>query len=220
MIEPKQIIRSNRKTIALVVNANGELIVRAPHIASTMAINLFVAEKQNWISKKMNNVATFDEKYSSITMSTGDVVPFVGEDYIVESCDTQEVVFDDKVIRVPNLENSKDILVDFLKKQALIIILERVERYSKLMGVQAKSTRITDAVCRWGSCSQNNSLNFAWRLVMCPISVIDYVVVHELSHIDYKNHSQQFWVRVRTVLPNFENEQNWLKANRKIMEIL
>ena len=55
---------------------------------------------------------------------------------------------------------------------------------------------------------------------MCPISVIDYVVVHELSHIDYKNHSKQFWVRVRTVLPKFESEQNWLKANRKIMEIL
>ena len=49
---------------------------------------------------------------------------------------------------------------------------------------------------------------------------IDYVVVHELSHIDYKNHSKQFWVRVRTVLPKFELEQNWLKANRKIMEIL
>lgn len=52
MIEPKQIIRSNRKTIALVVNTNGELIVRAPHITSTMEINSFVAEKQGWISKK------------------------------------------------------------------------------------------------------------------------------------------------------------------------
>lgn len=220
MIEPKQIIRSNRKTIALVVNTNGELIVRAPHIASNMEIDSFVAEKQGWISKKINSVATFDEKYSSITMSTGDVVPFVGEDYIVELCDTQEIVFDDKVIKLPNSEQSKDVLTEYLKKQALFIISERVERYSRLMGVQATSIKITDAKHRWGSCSQNNSLNFAWRLVMCPISVIDYVVVHELSHIDYKNHSKQFWVRVRTVLPKFELEQNWLKANRKIIEIL
>ncbi|MBR3917952.1 MAG: M48 family metallopeptidase [Clostridia bacterium] len=220
MIEPKQIIRSNRKTIALVVNTNGELIVRAPHIASTMEINSFVAEKQGWISKKINSVATFDEKYSSITMSTGDVVPFVGEDYIVELCETQDVAFDGKVIKLPNSEHSKDVLTEYLKKQALFIISERVERYSKLMGVQANSIKITDAKHRWGSCSQNNSLNFAWRLVMCPMSVIDYVVVHELSHIDYKNHSKQFWVRVRTVLPKFELEQNWLKANRKIMEII
>ena len=220
MIEPKQIIRSNRKTIALVVNTNGELIVRAPHIPSTMEINSFVAEKQGWISKKMKSVATFDEKYSSITMSTGDVVPFAGEDYIVELCETQEVVFDGKVIKLPISEQSKDVLIEYLKKQALFIISDRVERYSKLMGVQATSIKITDAKHRWGSCSQNNSLNFAWRLVMCPISVIDYVVVHELSHIDYKNHSKQFWVRVRTVLPMYELEQNWLKNNRKIIEII
>jgi predicted metal-dependent hydrolase len=62
-------------------------------------------------------------------------------------------------------------------------------------------------------------LQFSWKLVMCPLSVIDYVVVHELSHIVYKNHNDLFWARVKTVFPNFKEPQNWLKLNRKMMEI-
>lgn len=56
--------------------------------------------------------------------------------------------------------------------------------------------------------------------IMCPLSVIDYVVVHELSHITYKNHSPAFWARVKTVLPTYEDDQEWLKVNKKLMEII
>lgn len=62
--------------------------------------------------------------------------------------------------------------------------------------------------------------NFAWRLVMCPQSVIDYVVVHELSHITYKDHSAKFWTRVATIMPNYKEAQDWLRLNRKLMEVI
>lgn len=55
---------------------------------------------------------------------------------------------------------------------------------------------------------------------MCPLYVIDYVVVHELSHITYKDHSSAFWTRVRTVYPKYEDSQEWLKVNKKLMEII
>ena len=55
---------------------------------------------------------------------------------------------------------------------------------------------------------------------MCPVAAIDYIVVHELSHIKYKNHRAEFWARVKTVLPNYKEQQDWLKLNRKLMEIL
>ena len=82
------------------------------------------------------------------------------------------------------------------------------------------TVKLSEAKARWGSCSTKNNLNFSWRLVMCPLSVIDYVAVHELSHITYKNHSPAFWARVKTVLPTYEDDQEWLKANRKLMEII
>lgn len=92
--------------------------------------------------------------------------------------------------------------------------------YSNVMGVTPGIIKLSEAKARWGSCSTKNNLNFAWRLVMCPLSVIDYVVVHELSHITYKNHSPAFWARVKTVLPTYEDAQEWLRINKKLMEII
>ena len=70
---------------------------------------------------------------------------------------------------------------------------------------------ITGAMKRWGSCSSKGNLNFAWRLVMAPIDIIDYVVVHELSHIVHRNHSKRFWEQVETIFPDYKIKRKWLK---------
>lgn len=220
MIEPKQIIRTKRKSIALVVNSEGELIVRAPYVVSNAEIMGFVEKKQGWLKKKCSAVKVFDEKHSPITMSDGDTVVYLGNDYMVDVCDIVNITLDGTQILVPAKANSKQILLDWYKKKAISLFIERVDCYSKTMGVSPNVVKITEAKTRWGSCSQNNNLNFAWRLVMCPIPVIDYVVVHELSHITYKNHNKEYWTRVKTVLPNYKEQQEWLKTNRKLMEII
>jgi len=221
VIEPKQIIRSGRKTIALVVNSFGDLIVRAPHIVSNVEIMNFVTKKQGWIKKKAKSISIFDEEYTPITMATGDTLLFLGDNYSIEVSDVECVFIDGKIIFVPDsLGDPREMLVRWLKEQALTIINERVDRFSKLMGVFPSALKITDAKARWGSCGQNNNLNFAWRLIMCHISVIDYVVVHELSHIDFKNHNKQFWIRVKTTLPQYQEEQNWLNINKKLMQTI
>jgi predicted metal-dependent hydrolase len=153
-------------------------------------------------------------------MATGDTLLFLGENYNVELFEGKDILLESKTIFVPSVVNSKEVLINWLKKQALTVFTERVERYSSIMGVTALSIKITEAKSRWGSCSVKNNLNFAWRLVLCPLPVIDYVVVHELSHIEYKNHSKKFWIKVRTVLPKYQEEQNWLKANKRVMEII
>lgn len=113
-----------------------------------------------------------------------------------------------------------DALTTWLKEQAMQIISERVALYANIMGITPGMVKLSAAKARWCSCSTKNNLNFTWRLIMCPLSVIDYVVVHELSHITYKNHSPAFWARVKTVLPSYEDDQEWLKVNRKLMEII
>lgn len=181
----------------------------------------FVTEKQSWIKKKTESISNFDEKYTAITMAIGDTLLFLGNDYSIEVGDVEHVFIDGKIIFVPDsIGNPQEILVKWLKEQAMTMINERVDRFSKMMGVFPSIVKITEAKARWGSCSQNNNLNFAWRLIMCPVSVIDYVVVHELSHIDFKNHSKQFWIRVKTTLPKYQEEQNWLDANKKIMQVI
>ena len=70
------------------------------------------------------------------------------------------------------------------------------------------------------SCSFCNNINFAWRLIMCPQEVIDYIVVHELCHIKNKSHNRAFWESVADVMPDYKKQEKWLKTNRRLMRIL
>ena len=71
--------------------------------------------------------------------------------------------------------------------------------------------KFNNAQKRWASCSPKNNLNFSWRLIMAPIGVVDYVVVHELVHLEEKNHSKEFWRKVKVLLPQYERYERWLK---------
>ena len=101
MIMPKEIIRSKRKSIALVVNSQGELIVRAPYYAPKAAIIGFVKEKQNWLEQKCLAMKEANNSFQPITMNQGDVVKFLGEDYVVNLCVIREIVFNGIYIEVP-----------------------------------------------------------------------------------------------------------------------
>lgn len=221
MIEPTEIIRSKRKSIALVVNNKGELIVRAPFYVSEQKIMDFVLCKQKWIESKILKVQKFDEKYSEITMSDGDFIFFLGDKYPINlKNDINTVFLDSDKIYVPDTDSSKELLADWLKEQALTVISQRVKKYESVMQVCCNSVKISNAKSRWGCCTSSNNVNFTWRLIMCPLTVIDYVVVHELSHITHKNHSRLFWCRVESFLPLYRQEENWLKQNSKLMDII
>jgi predicted metal-dependent hydrolase len=87
------------------------------------------------------------------------------------------------------------------------------------MGLTCRSVRITDAKERWGSCNAAGSLNFAWRLVMAPPPVIDYVIVHELAHLVEMNHSQRFWGLVGRILPDYAVRRKWLRENEHLLTL-
>lgn len=108
--------------------------------------------------------------------------------------------------------------------QGKIIFPERAAHYDPLVAKAAESAgrpkigpinRITirNQKTRWGSCSGKGNLNFNWRLLMAPIEVLDYVVVHELCHLVYMNHSREFWQMVEQILPEAGQYRKWLKNN-------
>jgi hypothetical protein len=96
------------------------------------------------------------------------------------------------------------------RQQASRVISERVTGYAAQNGFSYQRVNITGARTRWGSCSARGSLNFTWRLVMAPIRVIDYVVVHELVHLKHKNHSKAFWDEVKRLMPEYQQQIKWL----------
>ena len=99
-----------------------------------------------------------------------------------------------------------------LRKQAAEYIGQRVDYYSRLMGVTPTGVKITGAQKRFGSCSSRNSLCFSWRLMQYPQQAIDYVVVHELAHIRHPNHSPAFYAFVKQIMPDYKERQALLRV--------
>ena len=105
----------------------------------------------------------------------------------------------------------------FYKKACRKVILERLNHYQPQIKIKYKDVTIEQNDKRWGSCSSRASLNFNYRLLMAPIEVIDYIVVHEMCHMDYMDHSKEYWHRVKEVMPEYLKYENWLKDNGKYL---
>ena len=77
--------------------------------------------------------------------------------------------------------------------------------------------RLSGARTRWGSCSSRGVISLNWRLVMAPLPVLDYVVVHELVHTQVYNHTKEFWSEVGRFIPDYKEKRGWLKKHRAEM---
>ncbi len=106
-----------------------------------------------------------------------------------------------------------------LGEKACIVFKERVEYYAPIVGVTYGRVTIRNQRTRWGSCSSKGNLNFNVALMLAPPEVLDYVVVHELCHRLYLNHSKEFWHEVERVLPGYMTQVQWLKENGELLMI-
>lgn len=96
---------------------------------------------------------------------------------------------------------------------------ERLRLYSPKMGISPAKLQLKDQKMRWGSCAADQSIYINWRIMMAPMRVIDYVLVHEMVHLKYSNHSAEFWQFVRSILPDFDERKEWLRINGPTLTI-
>ena len=172
-----KIIRSNRKTVAIQVNSDLSITVRAPHFASEKDIEKILMKKEAWISKHIEEIKTRKKRFES------------------ESTDK----FTPEKIKL-------------LADKALEVIPMRVEYFANIMGVTYGNITIRNQKTRWGSCSVRGNINYNWKLVLLPVELADYVVVHELAHRTEMNHSKDFWKVVERELPDYRQRRRRLKG--------
>lgn len=98
-----------------------------------------------------------------------------------------------------------------LRKEAKKYIPDRVKFIANKYWLKYNKVRITSAKTRWWSCSSRKNLNFTYRLILTPIEVIDYVIVHELAHLKEMNHSKKFWLEVEKMMSDYKVHRKWLK---------
>ena len=206
--------RSDRKSLALYVR-DGVVEVRAPLRAPKSDIDKFVASKEKWIADKLAKSNERMEQRSNFSLTYGDYIIYRGKQYTIAEKPGNRIGFDDVCFYVPpNLtpDQIKYSCVEIYRLLAKRDLTRRTMDFAAKMSVMPASVRINGAKTRWGSCSSKKSLNYSWRLIMADDDVIDYVVVHELSHMMELNHSHRFWAIVGSILPDYAERKVRLKA--------
>jgi hypothetical protein len=217
--------RKRKRTISLHVKANGAAVVYAPHRTPIPEIDRFVREKQSWLRKKIRESGERQKKIRIKNYVKGEIFFFLGEPYPLKigaaalGCDKLDFLCGQFVLAEDSALQGKELFVDWYRKSAQEYIGERVDHFSQALKLIPKGVKISNARCRWGSCSQDNHLHFSWRLIMAPRSVIDYLVVHELAHVQEKNHSGRFWDIVGNTITDYKKQRIWLKDNGHTLDI-
>jgi len=211
-----KIIRSSRRSIALVVTIEAKLVVRAPYRVSMEYIQNLVNSKSEWIERKQRQFVRKAKDLKPKKFETGEIFYLLGEKYALEIVDgAKPHMWIDNNLKMTRacLKSPQKHINYWYIMQARQILEQRVKFFALSIGFKFKSIRINSARTRWGSCGPKNSLNFSWRLVAAPIEVIDTVVVHELVHTEIKNHSRLFYQRLRSIIPDYKDKEKWLKEN-------
>ena len=210
-----KLVRAKRRTIALILERDGSLTVRAPKRATLQDIHGFIQEKEKWIERsreKLKAIVTLPRK----EFVDGETFLFLGKEYELRLVPSQRQTLHFNsgfTLKASARPRGEAVFTKWYKAQASTVFTERVTHYANLHGFSPKQVKVTSAKTRWGSCSANGTINFTWRLVMAPLEVIDYVVIHELVHLRIKNHSQKFWHAVEQLCPQYKSHRKWLREH-------
>ena len=107
----------------------------------------------------------------------------------------------------------KEVIENIYREKARDLIKERVEEYTNQLDKDYNKVYIRNQKTKWGSCSSKSNLSFNWRLLMAPEYVLDYVIAHECTHLEERNHSKNFWKKLEDLVPEYKKAINWLKEN-------
>jgi hypothetical protein len=214
MIQIDKLVRSKRKTLSLIVETDGTLTVRAPLRMKEADIRRFIEVKADWVKRKQAGVKK--DALAPRQYVEGESFPYLGKHVPLRIVpDHRPALVMDRAFKLARSAQPRaaSVFEAWYKKQARVVLTERIEFFARKYDFTVKKIRISSARTRWGSCSTKGTLSFTWRLVMAPLEVIDYVVVHELCHLKELNHSKSFWAQVEGILPGYKPCRKWLKQN-------
>jgi len=209
------VIKSNRKSISIIIERDKSVVVRAPQSLSDERIKEEVRKRKVLIESKIES----EQKtinYTAKEFVDGEQFLYLGKYYSLQINHSEERTINLKnsfIVEACNSEVVKNLLFEWYQQQAKEVLIPRIKSFAEHLGVKRKHINITAAKYTWGSCTAAGTLNYNWRLVKAPPEVIDYIVVHELAHLREHNHSPEFWNIVAVQLPQYEDAKQWLKIN-------
>ena len=192
-----------------------EVILTLPPRGSLRAATTFAESQGSWIATRVRRVSR------RVPFADGAYIPLRGiEHRIIHRQAPRGVV-------TPAVDQNGEPLLavygrpehvarrvrDYLVAQARREFDVAVQQHSRALGVAARGFSVKDTVSRWGSCSAAGRLSFSWRLIMAPREVLSYLAAHEVCHLVHMDHSARFWRLCRSICPETDTAEAWLKAH-------
>ncbi|WP_341313227.1 SprT family zinc-dependent metalloprotease [Paraburkholderia sp. IMGN_8] len=217
-----QLKRSARRSIGFAIDSSG-LMITAPRWVTLADIETAITEKQRWIFAKLIEWQTRVEQRAlpKVDWKDGAEVPYLGQPVRVKLGSPQGTLAfnaDEAALALPlplqaDPQQIKDRVQGWLQGEAKRLFGERLAIYAEKLGVNYRAYALSSAATRWGSCSSDGKIRLNWRLIHFPLSIIDYVVAHELAHLREMNHSPRFWQTVESIFPEFREARQTLKSH-------
>jgi predicted metal-dependent hydrolase len=216
-----KVVFAKRKTLNITVERDRSIVVTAPEGTPSEKIRQVVESRKLWLYEKTRHA----QKYNALPhppgkeLVTGESLPYLGRYYRIELVDDDDGIRFDQKFNVPRTLTKKSLAFrKWYTARAEEKILPRVARHAKNLGVSFKQAKIGGGKYRWGSCTPNDNVILNWRLIKAPMFVVDYVIIHELTHLIEQNHTPRFWNIVRAQEPSMEKAKAWLQKNGALLE--
>lgn len=208
---------SNRRTMEIVVDREGELRFYAPEDCSEVDMDGFVREKRDWILDKLAEKERLNPPRSPKEYVSGETFFYLGRTHRLLLVDDQDVAL--KLIRGrfclrrSSAPKGRRHFVRWYSGRGKQWLPSRAEPFVDRLGIHGTDIQVRDLRNRWGSCTKKGVVNIHWATMQVPPRVIDYLLVHELAHVLVHDHSPHYWRIVERILPDYKDRRRWLAEN-------
>jgi predicted metal-dependent hydrolase len=206
-----------RKTVSILIERNGSVRVIAPLTATDEKIESAVKAKEYQIFTKLAKWKELNHGKVNREFVNGQSFLYLGRNYRLVIIENQEVPL--KIsggffhLDKKHLSSADKAFKEFYRLKAEQKIKERMKLIEDKFQQKPTGIKVLELRNRWASWTPKNGLNFHWKCIMAPVSVLDYIITHEMVHLKYPNHSAEFWNELDKKMPNYREHENWLKRN-------
>lgn len=194
-----------RRISLRVSQLDGRVTLTVPRGVSEREAIAFARSREAWIR---DHLAELSEP---VVVAIGTVLPVEGVPRVVAAGQGRAVKLTADRIEVPEGGRAGPRLAGFLKQMARDRLAAASDLFSTRLGKPYKRLTMRDTRSRWGSCSSAGNLNYAWRLILAPEDVLQYVAAHEVAHLAHMNHGPAFWSAVETIHGPYDDQRRWLR---------
>jgi len=222
-----------RETVELSIDKSLELTVTAPMTATTADVEEILDSRQEWLLQKLYGLKEQEGPPYPKEYMSGEKLQYRGRQYPLEvvEADVLEptLSFDEQIftLQVHRIDGDTDdvsvrrkhqAIVDWFIERAEQELPDRLPRYESRLGLDDVPMWVGEISGRWGE-YDNGTVRLNWRLILAPVRIQDYVLVHELAHSVHDAHSAAFWNTVGALIPDYEDRREWLRVNGNSLAI-